>query len=190
MRNLLPCFWRAARFGSIAALVWLMCGCQGSVAPMPPEDPRGPVSSSTSTPATSSVRSNPAKVNPVRATPWSIHYSDGSGNGYRFWQRSGASPAQYSYDPVQPAFSSSGTYSGGSPQKGELKEEQVAELWQRVSVLEVETTRQLQAREKGTGSFRLQTPQEGKRSFFIRRGDTLLREFHGFVAPFRSGSSL
>lgn len=44
--------------------------------------------------------------------PWTLDYSDGSGNHCRV-QGDAGEGARLSYDPVQPRFSSSGVYSGG-----------------------------------------------------------------------------
>ena len=52
--------------------------------------------------------------------PWSLYFSDGSGNGYTFSQDEKLSSVEFRYTPVQPMFSSSGFYSGGDRQASAL----------------------------------------------------------------------
>lgn len=60
--------------------------------------------------------------------PWTLDYSDGSGNHCRVVGDAGKS-ARLSYDPVQPRFSSSGVYSGGQALDGvELSPDALREL--------------------------------------------------------------
>jgi hypothetical protein len=102
--------------------------------------------------------------------PWSITYHDGSGNGYRLWQNDAV--AHFEYTPVTPAMSSSGTYSGGAPARGDLTAAQVRELWTSIDALARETSLHANARAKGTGAFTTTTPTASN-TFLIRSGDRL-----------------
>jgi hypothetical protein len=118
----------------------------------------------------------------IPSAPWSLTYHDGSGNGYRFWQDADQDEARFSYSPITPETSSSGTYSGGSPNSGTLTEQQAADLWQAAEYLEARASPAV-PRTMGSGSFRLKTAA-GTRSFRIPRGSTLFA-FDKQVAPFR-----
>ncbi len=122
----------------------------------------------------------------ARATPWSVSYADGSGNGFRFWQDTADGAARFEYSPVTPALSSSGTYSGGDPQTGDLDAAQALELWQRFETLEADTAQHTTKRTMGSGTFRVTTPA-GERSFMLDRGEAL-SDFDTFVEPFRGES--
>ena len=119
----------------------------------------------------------------IPSAPWSLTYHDGSGNGFRFWQEAVPDTVHFTYTPVTPAASSSGTYSGGSPHDGMLTEEQVADLWQNVRQLEADSTLHADSRMMGTGTFRLETAA-GSQQFIVKRGDAL-RAFNEIVSPFR-----
>ena len=54
-------------------------------------------------------------------------YVDGSGNSYRLSSEV-AGPISFSYSPIKPEFSSSGTYDGGDPVKKDMTGEQFAEI--------------------------------------------------------------
>ena len=121
----------------------------------------------------------PEVMTVVQPAPWSVNYSDGSGNLTRFWQESGGQGVQFSYDPVQPHESSSGTYSGGEPSKGALTTQQAEELWQHAHALQSNSVLHAASRMKGTGAFDLTTP-EGKSSFVIANSAEL-KAFNTFV---------
>jgi hypothetical protein len=116
-------------------------------------------------------------------TPWSVSYHDGSGNGFRFQRELAGERARFEYTPVTPAQSSSGTYSGGAPNSGDLDSEQVHELWRRVLELESETALHAAQRQMLTGAFRVQTPA-GERTFLVTRSAPL-EAFDAFVEPLR-----
>ena len=116
---------------------------------------------------------------------WSVIYSDHSGNVYRFWKTKTDPVAQFSYDPVQPETSSSGTYSGGSPRQGNLEAEAITELFLRVRELEAATASHGQERRMGSGLFRIQEGGEAPRRFIIAAG-ARRKDFDEFVEPYRS----
>lgn len=115
--------------------------------------------------------------------PWSIHYSDGSGNGLSF-VAAAESPARFEFDPVQPQFSSSGTYSGGTPGSGELPPEDATRLWAAVSELEAATELHVTQRMKGTGQLHV-VDASGERRFIIGRCPQLVA-FDEWTRRFRS----
>lgn len=117
---------------------------------------------------------------------WSVGYSDHSGNSYRFWKNDGAQEARFAYDPVTPERSSSGTYSGGDPQRGTLELAQVDALFQRIRDLEADTGNHARSRMMGTGSFRVSEGGGGERRFIIRSGPGR-QAFDTFLEPFREG---
>ena len=85
-------------------------------------------------------------------TPWTVTYSDGAANAYRFAHAQDANPAQFSYAPVRPEESSSGTYSGGDPASASLTADDITQLWKIVRELEADTAVHVAARAKGTGA--------------------------------------
>ena len=120
------------------------------------------------------------------AAPWSVTYSDGSGNGFRFWRDAKTAAARFEYSPVRPEESSTGLYSGGEPKAGKLDDRRAGELWEWVRKLEADRSLRAPERAKGTGAFRLKDPAGREREFLIEMGPRL-REFDTFVAPFRGG---
>jgi len=109
---------------------------------------------------------------------WSISYSDGSANGYRFeGERDGAT---FEYIPVRPEQSSTGMYSGGEPRAGRLAAPAVEALRGRVTALEANAALHVADRMKGTGRFAVDDGG-GVRTFIIRRGPEL-SAFDAFVA--------
>ncbi|HJN76087.1 MAG TPA: hypothetical protein QGF58_19300 [Myxococcota bacterium] len=113
--------------------------------------------------------------------PWSVSYSDGSGNASRLW--ADEEGVGWSYDPVQPAQSSSGTYSGGEPAAGSLEPEQAGQLWSRMVELEVSPQHHAPQRAKGTGAFSITTP-DGERGFLVVSDaasgfDVMLKQLRG-----------
>lgn len=113
---------------------------------------------------------------------WSVSFADGSGNGF-FFAREGEGPATFSYDPVDPLRSSSGTYSGGSPRKGELSADAEKALWKLLDRCAGATAEHAPTRSKGTGAFDLES-SAGKQSFLLARGDCL-RDVEAFMAEYR-----
>ncbi len=118
--------------------------------------------------------------------PWSVVYSDHSGNSYRFWLAGEAETRRFSYSPVTPEQSSSGTYSGGEPQKGTLSEAEADALIAAVLALEKACDGHTGARRKGTGTFRVVEEGTGERRF-IFGGGSRLRQFDLLLKPFRTG---
>ncbi len=118
------------------------------------------------------------------AIPWSVAFSDGSGNGFRFGHNALAKdPANFEYIPVAAADSSSGTYSGGSANKGEMTDAQAQELWMQVEALRADTEGHVKLRMKGTGTFTLATPDLSA-AFIVGPGPGL-DAFLEFAAAFR-----
>lgn len=117
------------------------------------------------------------------AAPWSIDYGDGSGNGFLFFQRAATGPARFSYSPMTPQLSSSGSYSGGSPRQGQLDASQVQKLWSMVERLAADRSQHAATRKKGTGMFFVERPS-GKRHFIVERNPGL-RAFEALIKPFR-----
>lgn len=124
-----------------------------------------------------------ADASTVPALPWTLHFHDGSANTFRFHQEDGRT-AQFVYDPVTPEQSSSGIYSGGSPNAGPLDLRTAEELWRRVLALEGDASAHWPSRDKGTGAFRIEI-NDGAREFIVRSGPAL-EAFLDFVKPFRA----
>jgi hypothetical protein len=119
----------------------------------------------------------------TRQTPWAIRYHDGNANGFRFWQQRPGDDVRFEYSPVQPANSSSGTYSGGEPRSGTVELAVADALWNLVERLEADRSLHASARAMGTGAVRITTPA-GDRAFLLERGPGL-DELEAFVARFR-----
>lgn len=120
----------------------------------------------------------------ARTVPWTVTYSDGSGNGFRFWQDKAAQPARFKYSPVTPLTSSSGTYSGGKPGEGALEVAFTDQLWKLVERLEADTSRHAKSRIKGTGALAVITAA-GEREFLVQRTPQL-EQLDQLVEPLRS----
>ncbi len=112
-------------------------------------------------------------------TPWSLSYSDGSANLYRFGQDIPESQTHFEYLPVRPENSSTGAYSGGEPRQGDLNSKQTAELKKWLSKLESDKSLRTESRDKGTGAFTVKSGDD-TRSFIIQMGPEL-REFDDFL---------
>ncbi len=106
--------------------------------------------------------------------PWRVSYADGNGNGFEFEQTSTDASTRFSYSPITPERSSSGTYSGGEPAAGTLDLEQTTQLWQHLLRLEADASLRSESRDKGTGAFVLVTPS-GERAFIVVRGEQLAK---------------
>ncbi len=118
------------------------------------------------------------------AAPWTLRYHDGSNNGTVFSRAAAGGDVLFEYNPMTPAKSSSGTYSGGAARTGVATPTQVARLWDLVKKLEGATEAHAERRSMGTGSLKISTP-EGERSLLIRAGaelselDALLKPLQG-----------
>lgn len=121
-----------------------------------------------------------AAVKPL-AAPWTVTYSDGSANGFRF-EQAATGPATYQYAPVKPEESSTGIYSGGKPASGKLDAKQVETLTRFVRDFEADQKNQVTDRAKGTGAFKLDEAG-GSREFIVAMG--ALQAFNEFLAPLR-----
>ena len=106
----------------------------------------------------------------MKPSVWSLAYSDGSANAYRFV--SDGDSVVFEYDPITPKTSSTGTYSGGDPRSGTLDAQTVESLWSHVRALESDAALHVEDRNKGTGSFSI-PDATGTRSFIIERGPAL-----------------
>ncbi len=115
-------------------------------------------------------------------SPWTVFYADGAGNLFRF-AGGGVEGASVVYDPVTPAESSSGTYSGGTPRTTELGQEAVQRLWHLVERCEMAMEDRSPNRAKGTGLFTV-TVGESSREFILVPGGAL-EAFETFVSAFR-----
>jgi hypothetical protein len=121
----------------------------------------------------------PSASSAVPAGPWSISYSDGSGNTYEVASDVGG--ATFSYDPMTPAESSSGTYSGGEPRSGRLDAATIEQLWTRVRALEAEAAREATERAMTTGAFSVSEGGLAERSFVVQPS-AALAAFDRFVS--------
>lgn len=63
------------------------------------------------------------------APPWVVDYHDGSNNHTHVEMRGGDSAVEWSYEPTQPANSSSGCYSGGEAASGVVELRRAADVW-------------------------------------------------------------
>jgi hypothetical protein len=97
-----------------------------------------------------------------------ISYADGAANFYRFVEEDGG--VHFTYDPVTPERSSTGTYSGGDPRQERLAvdDPRYLALRRRFAELAAETSLHVEGRDKGSGAFAI----DG-RSFVIARGQVL-----------------
>lgn len=114
----------------------------------------------------------------------SVSYHDGSGNHFQFWLDVPSGLELFSFSPVLPASSSSGTYSGGKPNSGVLAQAIVAELLRQLKLLE-ETAADFQpsGRLMGSGTFSCLRDGEIVR-YSVPRGE-YLRKFDTFVLQFK-----
>jgi hypothetical protein len=97
-----------------------------------------------------------------------ISYADGAANLYRFVEDDGG--VHFTYDPVTPERSSTGTYSGGDPREERfpVDDPRYLELRRHLAALEADPSIQVERRDKGTGAITI----DG-RSFVIARGPAL-----------------
>ncbi len=120
-----------------------------------------------------------------RETPWSIEYGDGAANEYRFSQASPGAEVRFRYDPVTPAMSSSGEYSGGDPVEASLPagDARLADLWREVDRLAADRSLHAPSRMMGTGVLTI-TVGETTREVIIQSGADL-DAFDALVSGFR-----
>ena len=110
----------------------------------------------------------------------SFYQTDGSGNRFRFWQE--ADQMHFEYDPVQPQFSSSGVYSGGTAKNGVLTAEQSAVLRQRFTFWKEKTSEHAESRMKGVAVLSIET-DKGRNSFMV--SESKLEELSAMLRPLR-----
>lgn len=118
------------------------------------------------------------------AGPWRIDYADGSGNRYALVAEAEPTVA-VTYDPVTPATSSTGMYSGGPPRHEVVAstDPRLAALW---SALRLACLGPSVARGKGTGAFTM-TTTAGERAHVMARGPALAA-IDALLATFGRGS--
>jgi hypothetical protein len=93
----------------------------------------------------------PSSVPPTApASPWTVVLADGSNNVTRVVQT--ASGATWTYEPMTPERSSSGTYSGGEPANGVLDDDATAGFWEAVGAALKDESGHARARAMGTFS--------------------------------------
>jgi hypothetical protein len=115
----------------------------------------------------------------VPTPPWTVVYADGSANVYRF--AATGRTVHFTYEPVTPAMSSTGTYSGGDPVDAELPADdpRLTKLWQLLGELEADRANHMAERNKGDGAVTV-TTSVGTRRFLVARSAT--RGIEGFLA--------
>lgn len=111
--------------------------------------------------------------------PWTLTYADGSANLYRF--EADGEHARFTYEPVTPARSSTGSYSGGDPVELRLAAEdpRLAVLWEHANALEADTAHHVAERNKGDGAFTV-SAGGARRQFLVARSAT--RALEAFLA--------
>ena len=118
--------------------------------------------------------------------PWSLYFSDGSGNGYTFSQDDEQSSVELRYSPVQPMFSSSGVYSGGDPQTVALSADKALRLQELFNRLAQRTELHGSTpRPMGTGYFKLAQPTSNLE--FVLYHSPELKTFDTFAQRCREG---
>jgi hypothetical protein len=115
----------------------------------------------------------------VPTPPWTVVYADGSANVYRL--AADGSRVRVTYEPITPAMSSSGTYSGGDPLDMEVpaSDPRIAKLWHLLGELEADRANHMAERNKGDGAVTV-TTSVGTRRFLVARAAT--RAIEGFLA--------
>lgn len=111
---------------------------------------------------------------------WSFSYTDGSGNQFRFWKQN--DKTHFQYDPVQPRFSSSGIYSGGTEKKGVLSTEQAIILEQRIGFWRANKSEHVETRMMGVGLLSIKE-DEITTSFLLPEGK--LKQLSEMLRPLR-----
>lgn len=105
------------------------------------------------------------------APPWTLVYADGSADLYRF--EATADEVAFVYEPITPAQSSTGMYSGGDPVQERLAgdDPRLAALWQHVAALEADRAHHAAERCKGDGAVTV-TVAGATRRFLVVRAAT------------------
>lgn len=100
--------------------------------------------------------------------PWSLVYADGAANVYRF-EATGAE-VRFVYEPVTPATSSTGRYSGGAPRDERLAADdpRLVELWRQAAALADDPTHHAATRNKGDGALTLVAGGTPRRALVVR----------------------
>lgn len=105
--------------------------------------------------------------------PWALTYADGSGNRTLLKQAAPGAPVLWVYDPVTPAESSSGTYSGGPERQGSLAEEHAVRIWTHALGLTEGLAPAGGGRAMGTGSLTVERSSGAPRRWVLERGASL-----------------
>lgn len=158
----------------ISAVLFVTFGLISGCASAPPS-----AASDTAAAATNQVKSESSAM---PAAPWAITFADGSANTFRFWQDSSTEAAQYKYEPVTMAESSSGTYSGGTAKAGELSPEETETIWTHVDTLRIDEALHTDNRMMGTGVFMVNS-RGAERKFIVKNGPEL-QKFMAVLKPF------
>jgi hypothetical protein len=87
----------------------------------------------------------------------------------------------FTYEPITPAMSSTGTYSGGDPVDVEIPADdaRLTKLWHLLGELEADRANHMAERNKGDGAVTV-TTNVGTRKFLVARAAT--RAIEGFLA--------
>ena len=111
--------------------------------------------------------------------PWTVTYADGSANVYRFTAT--AAGVRFVYEPMTPARSSTGMYSGGDPIDTTIAidDPRIAALWDHVRALGGNTTHHVADRNKGDGALTI-----GGRTILVARAAT--RAFEAWLDALRT----
>jgi len=104
-----------------------------------------------------------------QALPWTLSVADGSGNRSVISRTAQSRTATWTYTPVTPENSSSGTYSGGTAAQGELSAPDAAILWATVRALQADTEHHSARREMGTTEIK-EHSTESQHTVLLRRG--------------------
>lgn len=109
--------------------------------------------------------------------PWTLAYADGSGNGYLF--EADDAGVHFTYDPVTPERSSTGTYSGGDPIDVQLTAEdpRFETLWEHATKLEADKARHAQERNKGDGALTVTSDGNRRRVLIVRAATRTFEDF-------------
>lgn len=109
--------------------------------------------------------------------PWTLVYADGSANVYRLEAEPGR--VRFTYEPVTPAESSTGFYSGGNPMNELLTPDdpRLATLWEHATALEADKAHHADERNKGDGAFTVTTGGQRRRFLVVRAATRALETF-------------
>ena len=135
------------------------------------------------------LRTEPAAQGPgLPPAPWTLTYADGSGNRTRLEQAVAGASIAWTYEPVTPAQSSSGTYSGGAARQGRLDEDQAATLWAQAVGLTEGLAPAEGGRALGTGGLTVASPLGGPVRWVLARSASL-DAFEAALLALPTGSS-